>query len=310
MEEKNNIETEIKFLSLLKSPSRLFGMIFPYYAVLFLIVGIYFVKHMDSASFNEVQAIYTDSLEINANVEVKKGGIMPAIDMGIISTPTNELVEKGKDLFTTNCVSCHGTEGKGDGVAAVALNPAPRNFLNNEGWTKGTDFPSMYTTIQKGIIGTGMIGYDFLPIEDRIALIHYIRTMAEYPAVTEAHVAELDKTYNLSEGINAPNNITLEMAQKKISKENSEIMSEFESVISKINSVEDKNAIELFNQFVQDKGKVISIFKRDFASQKNAESFVNRVLASPTESGFKSSITFLSKEKLSSLFKLLSNSVS
>ncbi len=310
MEEKNNIETEIKFLSLLKSPSRLFGIIFPYYAVLFLIVGIYFIKHMDSASFNDVPAIYTDSLEINANVEVKKGGVMPAIDMGIISTPTNELIEKGKDLFATNCVSCHGTDGKGDGVAAVALKPLPRNLHNTEGWTKGTDFPNMFTTIQKGIVGTGMIGYDFLPIEDRIALIHYIRTMSEYPDITEAQVVQLDKTYNLSEGINSPNNISLEMAQEKISKEGSEIVSEVENVISKINSLEDNNAIELFNKFVQDKGKAISIFKRDFGSQKDAESFVNRVLASPTESGFKPSITFLSKEKLSSLFKLLSNSVS
>ena len=35
----------------------------------------------------------------------------------------------GKALFVkTNCNSCHGMEGKGDGPVAAALDPKPRNF--------------------------------------------------------------------------------------------------------------------------------------------------------------------------------------
>ena len=35
----------------------------------------------------------------------------------------------GKELFVkTNCNSCHGMEGKGDGPVAAALDPKPRNF--------------------------------------------------------------------------------------------------------------------------------------------------------------------------------------
>lgn len=35
----------------------------------------------------------------------------------------------GKDLFVkTNCNSCHGMEGAGDGPLAAVLNPLPRNF--------------------------------------------------------------------------------------------------------------------------------------------------------------------------------------
>jgi mono/diheme cytochrome c family protein len=35
----------------------------------------------------------------------------------------------GKDLFVkTNCNSCHGLEGKGDGPVAAALDPKPRNY--------------------------------------------------------------------------------------------------------------------------------------------------------------------------------------
>ncbi len=45
------------------------------------------------------QLIYTDSLDITADVEVKKGGIMPAIDLDIISNPTNAIIENGKDII-------------------------------------------------------------------------------------------------------------------------------------------------------------------------------------------------------------------
>lgn len=36
----------------------------------------------------------------------------------------------GKKVFETYCVACHGATGKGDGAAAAALNPKPRNFAD------------------------------------------------------------------------------------------------------------------------------------------------------------------------------------
>ena len=35
---------------------------------------------------------------------------------------------KGKEVYTNTCALCHGTEGKGDGVAAAALDPKPRDL--------------------------------------------------------------------------------------------------------------------------------------------------------------------------------------
>lgn len=44
------------------------------------------------------------------------------------------LIAKGKEIYNGKgaCVACHGVEGKGDGAAAVALNPKPRSLLSGE----------------------------------------------------------------------------------------------------------------------------------------------------------------------------------
>ncbi len=39
-------------------------------------------------------------------------------------------IAEGKKTFQTYCAACHGAAGKGDGAAAAALNPKPRNFTD------------------------------------------------------------------------------------------------------------------------------------------------------------------------------------
>lgn len=309
MNEKKNFETEINFKELPKSPSRLFGWIFPYYLFLFIVIGIFFVKHIDKPGLNNAPANYTDSLDVNINVDVKKGGIMPAIDLGIISNVNNTLLTKGKELFKTNCASCHGENGNGNGVAAAALNPSPRNFNVLENWKNGFNFSDIYKTLQEGIPGGAMIAYEFIPVEDRISIIHYVRTFADYPQVTQEEIALLDQTYELSKGIISPSTITLEMAKEKIANESSVDSTFIKETLKNINSNVNKNLVNLFNKYSINKVKVISIFKRDFATG-NVSEFVNSVISFPSEIGFKTSITLLSKEELSNLFMLLNKSIS
>lgn len=45
----------------------------------------------------------------------------------------------GKKVYDTYCSSCHGAAGKGDGVAAQALTPKPRNFTEAEYMKGRTD---------------------------------------------------------------------------------------------------------------------------------------------------------------------------
>ncbi len=94
-----------------------------------------------------------------------------------VSTP--ELVAHGKQLFDNQCASCHGAEGQGNGVAAAALNPPPRNFTTEGGWKNGRTLSGIFKTLKEGIPGTGMASYETLPAADRWALAHYVGTFAK-----------------------------------------------------------------------------------------------------------------------------------
>jgi mono/diheme cytochrome c family protein len=93
---------------------------------------------------------------------------------------------RGKTLFETNCLSCHGAEGKGNGPVGMALTPPPRDFTKGEfkfdtdkdGKT-GTD-TDLFNVITNGAAAYGgsamMAPWGHLPEQDRQDLIAYIRT--------------------------------------------------------------------------------------------------------------------------------------
>ena len=58
--------------------------------------------------------------------------------------------EDGALLFKTYCSTCHGESGKGDGVAAAALNPKPRDFTGPDLWKRaGADAAAQKAYIMK-----------------------------------------------------------------------------------------------------------------------------------------------------------------
>ena len=42
--------------------------------------------------------------------------------------------DKGKAIFEEKCMICHGTNGRGNGPAAAALSPPPKDFNKPEFW--------------------------------------------------------------------------------------------------------------------------------------------------------------------------------
>lgn len=83
-------------------------------------------------------------------------------------------VEQGEKIAKVNCVSCHGSKGKGDGVAAAALNPKPADWTS-----KRVQDESEGEIFWKITTGRGaMPSWRHLPENDRWAVVRYIRTLA------------------------------------------------------------------------------------------------------------------------------------
>ena len=97
---------------------------------------------------------------------------------------------KGKEVFmATNCQSCHGMTGKGDGPVAAALDPKPRDYTvgdfkfdaNGDG-KPGSD-EDLALVIKNGAAGYGgsaMMMPNPTLTDDQIAqIIAYIRSLKQ-----------------------------------------------------------------------------------------------------------------------------------
>jgi mono/diheme cytochrome c family protein len=115
-----------------------------------------------------------------AEAPPSKGKDLPPVDPATVMTPNAKLLARGEVLFKRNCTSCHGDAGRGDGPALATLNPKPRNFSQPDKWTRGYRVTDIFTTLAVGVKGTGMAAFDFIVPADRMALVHYVRSLGSF----------------------------------------------------------------------------------------------------------------------------------
>ncbi|MFZ5882025.1 MAG: c-type cytochrome [Chloroflexota bacterium] len=76
-----------------------------------------------------------------------------------------EDVSEGQALYKTNCATCHGEAGRGDGSVAPSLNPRPVDLVKlNEAATD--DY--LFWRISTGSAGTAMAGWKGILSEEQI----------------------------------------------------------------------------------------------------------------------------------------------
>ncbi len=99
--------------------------------------------------------------------------IATAASAGAAPKKTAELVAKGKASYETNCATCHGPTGRGDGEAGMGLDPKPRNLVADK-FKKGAAPGQVFDTVSKGIDGTTMVAFGHLPEDERWAITYYV----------------------------------------------------------------------------------------------------------------------------------------
>ncbi len=101
--------------------------------------------------------------------------LVPADFAGKTNPLGADAVTTGAEVFKTNCQSCHGPQGHGDGPAGEALDPKPKN-LAEFAPTAGDDY--LYWRINTGKEGTSMVAWKGVLTDEQIwQTIAFIRTL-------------------------------------------------------------------------------------------------------------------------------------
>jgi hypothetical protein len=302
---------EINFKEVIKSPLRWFGLVYIYFIAITVAIGLYYVYSLEVIRRNDSIPILLDSTTVFKDLVAVKGSISKGIDLKLILGPTAEMKNKGETLFKNNCVSCHGDNGMGDGVAGAVLNPKPRNFHNKDGWKNGRRFSELFKTINEGITGSGMSSYSYLPVEDRVNLIFYVRGFAnDFPKVEQAEIDALDKQYNLAEGKATPSQIPVAAAVEKIMMDAAPKVERIYSIINNINNNPNDAGTKLLNRISKDKIRVISFLNESNIWKTSLNDFVKTVISTSSNNGFNENVVSLSGSEWNLLFQYLNKLIS
>ena len=97
----------------------------------------------------------------------------PAAEKGKKSPGGN--TASGKKLAETNCASCHGASGKGDGPAAAALNPKPADWTSAK--VQAESEGELFWKISNG--RGPMPPWKHLSEKDRWDLVSYVKSLGK-----------------------------------------------------------------------------------------------------------------------------------
>ena len=104
--------------------------------------------------------------------------------LAVVFAPTSALAagdaEAGKAIYATNCLSCHGATGKGDGPVGAVLNPSPRDFSTGDfKFDTDGDGKAGSDADLKAVIQNGAASFGGTPL------------MAPWPSLSDAELANL-----------------------------------------------------------------------------------------------------------------------
>lgn len=300
-------KNKLSFSGLLNDPIKIMAMIYPYFLVVIIGMGFLYIGNSGSLVQNKVTPQLDDTTVYVSDIKIEDAKIAEAVNLKSFAESTPAIIEKGQKLFQNTCASCHGAEGKGDGTAGVMLNPKPRNFHLAEGWKNGRKATEIYNTLQKGILATGMPGFDYLAPSDKIAIIQFIKTwMPNPPQDTPEDIANLDKMYSLSAGTNIPGTVPVASAEKLVQTEYLAKLQKINFVLSNLKSEKGQSSgAEIFFSVTTDQQKALTTLMNSSSWQVGEKEFLAVVTDNLSTNGFSGKVFSLSSSEISELFSLL-----
>jgi len=96
----------------------------------------------------------------------------------------------GERVYRERCAPCHGDSGRGDGPAAEALEPRPRNFREVGFWRDRTE-QQLTDVVRRGKPGTLMAPFEGVLSDAEIeAVVSYVRSFRPGSAPGDGKVSD------------------------------------------------------------------------------------------------------------------------
>lgn len=109
--------------------------------------------------------------------------LIAAYDVPVAPRSAPDLT-RAAEIYRQACAGCHGEHGRGDGPAAVALDPAPSDFHDAARMDRRSVY-GLYNTISLGVAGTAMPGFSRFPEQDRWGLALLVSNFRNDPERVE-----------------------------------------------------------------------------------------------------------------------------
>ena len=120
----------------------------------------------------------------------KKDPKFADVDWGAKVFPPDDFINAmaaagiGPGLYEKYCIQCHGATGDGNGDLSPMLIPPPRDFTKGvfKGRSSHPDLPPTAQDLMRSLIHgiplSGMLSYSFIRVEEQVALIAHVKSLA------------------------------------------------------------------------------------------------------------------------------------
>ncbi|MDQ3194008.1 MAG: cytochrome c [Bacteroidota bacterium] len=304
----NPNKKKFNVFDLFRDLEKFYGVLYLFLLIFLIYLGAKYVETLDYNNIFYSPPLLSADSNMRTTGTVKRGALTPPVDLVKFTTMSADITARGKELYLTNCASCHGATGNGDGAAGTTLVPPPRNFVNPQAWKIGPKITQMYITLQEGIPNTAMASFSIIPPEERLAIIQFVQTFnPTYPKDNPDDLTKLDDTYKLSKGGKLPNEIPLPLAIELSVLNYDTLKNDLQGIEYKIEDDKAKNdsSAILFKEIVSDKSKALNSLANDMKWNENLEAFVKFIETDPLDKGFKTSVYHINPGKMNLFYQYM-----